>query len=675
MCIKIRDVKRILHVVPKKSNLDNAEKDNMYDLLYTEVEAKLSNLGITHRESRLMRINHVFDYLVPDVTRGNIEVVEMSFLASQHPTSIPIEAKGKTYSYIFGLDDSPITSFLLLKDIRGPKWISIVGAKHSSDCISGSCRNCSTRDGHDFECSVDDVFPIRGDNSEMPDIKVMLLIPLVMNHQTSKGFICGWINSSNITTPLNDQNINAIQYFDIDLVGTKDSKSRRCNDDFLTYISTIDPDIICGHGIADILYELIYSYKNTEQSKFSVLGRRNKVTSQTEVKDNFRLRNSTVLHYTQGRILVDSRSFSAKERAKPPFDIHVLLDFYEDKPNHHTILKAYTSYINKSSILGTTYYFSKKVGNTWTDNLWSPSSFREEFLLHRIYYRSACLIPNKRKYTKQDEKVTGGFNEKPKSGIFTTYTALLDYEAYYPTIICENELCFSTVDKDMIKSEIVTHSTETKKMTLEPILPKELRTFIQDRKYLKGLLANPELPPDEQASTKSLANALKLCVNGLYGCFNLPSFRFYNPKFASFITKEGQKRIKDTIKFVKEDLQKQILFASTDSILVDTNTNILNEANSIADKICEVMNSGTNDIKLKVECFFKPCMVHSAMNKYIGKKILITEEEIKTDLVTKPKLDPLGCPPVVTSIVKDSINKFLHFIENNKVIIMIGKKY
>lgn len=113
--------------------------------------------------------------------------------------------------------------------------------------------------------------------------------------------------------------------------------------------------------------------------------------------------------------------------------------------------------------------------------------------------------------------------------------------------------------------------------TVAAILPQILKMLVEQRKQVRNLIKT-ETNKDKLQQLDIKQKAIKLTANSMYGCLGFSSSRFYASALAALITRMGRETLKRTIDVTTNELNYEVVYGDTDSIMVYTNTNIFKEA-------------------------------------------------------------------------------------------------
>lgn len=190
-------------------------------------------------------------------------------------------------------------------------------------------------------------------------------------------------------------------------------------------------------------------------------------------------------------------------------------------------------------------------------------SERNEFLLLHAFYDKGYIVPDRQPFKKsskaEDSDHEEGSNEKsnrskkgrrkpayagglvldPKRGFYDKYILLMDFNSLYPSIIQEFNICFTTVDRQIMdkatpgEEEILPDLPDSSLPT--GILPTEIRKLVDSRREVKKLI-NDKLSKDLLLQYDIRQKALKLTANSMYGCLGFTNSRFYAKPLAALIT-------------------------------------------------------------------------------------------------------------------------------------------
>ncbi|ELA46508.1 DNA polymerase (pol2) [Vavraia culicis subsp. floridensis] len=230
---------------------------------------------------------------------------------------------------------------------------------------------------------------------------------------------------------------------------------------------------------------------------------------------------------------------------------------------------------------------------------------RTEYLLMHSMYQKKWLICRER---KGNNHYTGGLVLEPRTGLFENII-LIDFNSLYPSIIIEENLCFSTINrKARAGKENVDGACagNTEEMAL---LPAILSTLITRRKKLKQ-----ELVKKYSSTYDARQKALKITANAIYGCLGSTG-RFSNLEMAAFITGRGR----ELLMKAKSEIEKiglTVLYGDTDSLMIKSDCSV-EEIPSLAQKICASINNHYKFISIEMEDIFERIILYTK-KKYAG---------------------------------------------------------
>lgn len=206
---------------------------------------------------------------------------------------------------------------------------------------------------------------------------------------------------------------------------------------------------------------------------------------------------------------------------------------------------------------------------------------RTEFLLMHTMWANEWLIYNKLKkqhnklnlddnadeIPQEEQSYAGGLVISPKTGLFKD-VVLIDFNSLYPSIVIENNLCFSTrkeliTEADNESNEV---SMDEKKSIEMALLPKILLSLIERRKNLKKQLKQMSTEDKNKRIFDARQHALKITANSIYGCLGSTN-RFADIKMASYITAKGR----GLLVTAKEEIEKMefaVIYGDTDSLMI-----------------------------------------------------------------------------------------------------------
>ncbi|XP_071730497.1 DNA polymerase alpha catalytic subunit [Rutidosis leptorrhynchoides] len=368
------------------------------------------------------------------------------------------------------------------------------------------------------------------------------------------------------------------------------------------------------------------------------------------------------------------------------------------------------------SVLPLTRQLTNISGNLWGKTLQGARAQRVEYLLLHAFHAKKFMVPDKF-YLPKDNKIAkrksdgsedhkvindmvlnddiidnepvkakkapsyaGGLVLEPKKGLYDKYILLLDFNSLYPSIIQEYNICFTTVDRSQDGLVPCLPSSQT-----TGVLPELLRNLVERRKLVKGWLKAATGLKAQQYDIQQ--QALKLTANSMYGCLGFSSSRFYAKPLAELITLQGREILQKTVDLVQNNLNLEVIYGDTDSIMIYSGLDDMNKAKSIAGNVIREVNKRYKKLEIDLDGVYKRMLLlkkkkYAAVKEQIrdGKTHKIIERKgldmVRRDwsLLSKETgdfclgqiLSELSCEEVVESI-HDKLRKVQEDMRNGEI--------
>ena len=306
--------------------------------------------------------------------------------------------------------------------------------------------------------------------------------------------------------------------------------------------------------------------------------------------------------------------------------------------------------MHKLSALPLTKQLTNIAGNLWWRSLVNARAERNEMLLLHEFHTLKYVCPDKAQggrqeegeYVKQDKKrkkaqYAGGLVLEPKAGFYDKLIMLLDFNSLYPSIIQEYNLCFTTVTRRPTQSfmgsggrgqetrvnierENADPTTESKTTTeielVDPpnpdlkqgLLPNILRNLVEKRRAVKKLMKNIPVSNPQYEQYDIRQKALKLTANSMYGCLGFGNSRFYAGAIAALITSLGRDILQKTVDLT-QNMNLEVVYGDTDSIMINSNTTNLSEAIKAANQVKYAVNKIYKCLEIEIDGVFKTLLL------------------------------------------------------------------
>ena len=295
---------------------------------------------------------------------------------------------------------------------------------------------------------------------------------------------------------------------------------------------------------------------------------------------------------------------------------------------------------------------------------------------------------------KRKPQYSGGLVLEPIPGLYDDIILVMDFNSLYPSIIQEYNISFETVIRKATQSfkeentfNNPNNKTEKKKKNKDKkndtnkndetpedktdeeksendeddeennnenveindkirfktpfaTLPSILKYLVEERKNVKN---QQKLEKDKfkHSLLEIKQKSLKITANSLYGYLGYKNSRFYAKEIAALITKTGRRILRNAANIVKK-LSYTIIYGDTDSVMVNTNTQKLDEAVAIGKKLRDAISKQYKLLIMDIDGVFKSMLLLKkkkyACLKYIppyNEKSKIERELKGVDLVRR----------------------------------------
>ncbi|KAL1354676.1 hypothetical protein HN51_006736 [Arachis hypogaea] len=312
------------------------------------------------------------------------------------------------------------------------------------------------------------------------------------------------------------------------------------------------------------------------------------------------------------------------------------------------------------SVLPLTRQLTNISGNLWGKTLQGARAQRVEFLLLHAFHAKKYMVPDKipnyakettltkrkvahgvedsnlqeadgneanydndaadtdNKKSKKAPSYAGGLVLEPKKGLYDKYILLLDFNSLYPSIIQEYNICFTTVERSQGASfSRLPSSLET------GVLPELLKNLVERRRLVKKWMKKASGLKVQQLDIQQ--QALKLTANSMYGCLGFSNSRFYAKPIAELITLQGREILQSTVDLVQNNLNLEVIYGDTDSIMIYSGLDDIAKAKAMASKVIQEVNKKYRCLEIDLDGLYKR-MLLLKKKKYAAVKVQFNDD-------------------------------------------------
>uniref|UniRef100_A0A8C9ZLN0 DNA polymerase n=1 Tax=Sander lucioperca TaxID=283035 RepID=A0A8C9ZLN0_SANLU len=654
-CVTVRNIERTMYFLPREYKV-NTKTGEVLDTpvgmmdVYQEFNELSEKFRIMKFKSKKVEKSYAFE--IPDVPTQS-EYLEVRYSA-EFP-ALPSDLKGATFSHIFGTNTSSLEHFLLSRKIKGPCWLDIKTPQLISQPVSW-CKVEALALRTDLVTVVKDLSP--------PPITVMSIsLKTIQNPKTHHNEIVSLsalvhyqfhMDKAPPQPPYQthftvvSKPADCIFPYDFkDAVRKKNGKveiaatERTLLGFFLAKMHKIDPDVLVGHDIfgfdLEVILQRITVCKVPHWSKIGRLRRAN--MPKLGGRGSFAEKSATCGRLVcdveiSAKELIRCKSYHLTELAAQVLKMERVTvpqenikNLYSDSPHLLYLLeltwtdtKLILQIMCELNVLPLALQITNIAGNIMSRTLMGGRAERNEFLLLHAFHDKNYIVPDKPSFKKAQLEMVkphiithrkgkrkkkaayaGGLVLDPKVGFYDKFVLLLDFNSLYPSIIQEFNICFTTVCVCRVSTSCEDGSEDIPEIpdtNLEMgILPKEIRKLVERRKQVKQLMKQQDINPDLYLQYDIRQKALKLTANSMYGCLGFSFSRFYAKPLAALVTHKGR------------EMNLEVIYGDTDSIMINTNSNALEEVYKLGNKVKAEVNKLYKLLEIDIDGVFKSLLL------------------------------------------------------------------
>ena len=248
-------------------------------------------------------------------------------------------------------------------------------------------------------------------------------------------------------------------------------------------------------------------------------------------------------------------------------------------------------------------------------------------ILIRAADRAHVAVPMMKMRGGRVEQIEGGYVHSLQPGLYE-WVISLDFRAMYPSLIIENNICFTTVSPN----GTIASPTGAKFLAADVkkgLLPVILANLMKDRQEVRSRM-KAETDPQMKDFYEGLQAAIKILMNAFYGVLASSFYRFNDPKVGASITAFARDRIKGIIGELEAE-QVKVVYADTDSVFFQSPSPGPEESLAYARKTAERFSRGR--ISMEVDKIYETLFSHGRKKRYAGK--VAWPKEMRNEMVVR----------------------------------------
>src|SRR5881628_1189689 len=234
-------------------------------------------------------------------------------------------------------------------------------------------------------------------------------------------------------------------------------------------------------------------------------------------------------------------------------------------------------------------------------------------ILIRAADRARVAVPMMKMRGGRVEQIEGGYVHSLQPGLYE-WVISLDFRAMYPSLIIENNICFTTVSpQGTIESPTGAKflSADVKK----GLLPVILASLMKDRQDVRTKMREATVP-EMREFYDGLQAAIKVLMNAFYGVLASSFYRFNDPKVGASITAFARSTVQGIIGELEKEGVK-VVYADTDSVFFESPSADRDGSLDFAKRTAERFSKGR--VTMDVDKIYRRLFSHGRKKRYAGR--------------------------------------------------------
>ncbi|KAI4118514.1 MAG: hypothetical protein LQ345_001448 [Seirophora villosa] len=674
--VKIDNILRKLYFLPRtyrqKHGRNTTEEIEMA-AVYQEVDALMSQNRVGMHKIKPCSRKYAFE--LQDIPK---EADYLKLMYPYDKPALPVDVKGETFSHAFGINTGLFEQFVLWKRIMGPCWLRFDEAdlspvKNASWCkfevqVSSpkSVAVLSESDNLDappltfMSISLRTMLNVKENKQEILVASARVYENISLTDMTSpEDLPCKTYTMMRPAETAFPTGFETLAKQQRGTIMTEKSEQMLLSK-FLALLERTDPDVLMGHQLQDVDYPILLSrLRERKTPGWHRIGR----MKRSDWPKSMGKGGSSFFSERQlisGRLLCDiandmGKSLMTKCQSWSMTEMSQLylangnerrdIDSDEALKSWAKTRQGLLNYVNhceadtyfiaaialKVQMLPLSKVLTNLAGNSWARTLSGTRAERNEYILLHEFHRNKYICPDKiygkgkakveeenaegeeGVDVKKKDKYKGGLVFEPEKGLYDKFILVMDFNSLYPSIIQEYNICFTTVDRsDQSGDEEKVPEVPTDEN--QGILPKLIATLVSRRRQVKSLMKDKKATADQLATWDIKQLALKLTANSMYGCLGYTQSRFYARPLAMLTTFKGREILRST-KDLAESTQLQVIYGDTDSVMINTNADNIEEALKVGNDFKRSVNERYKLLEIDIDNVFRRLLLH-AKKKY-----------------------------------------------------------